>query len=106
MAEPYGVCASPYNLKDGRRQSTAVAYLDPARDRPNLTIVAETMATRVILDGDRACGVEIVSSDGRRRIIKADQVVLAAGVFHSPQLLMLSGTDRRRACPSTESHRW
>lgn len=91
VAEPFGVCASPYNLKDGRRQSTAVAYLEPARSRPNLTILADTAATRVVLNGAQARGVEVACPDGGRRVIAADKVVFAAGVFHSPQLLMLSG---------------
>ncbi|MDH4142638.1 MAG: GMC family oxidoreductase N-terminal domain-containing protein [Chloroflexota bacterium] len=88
---PYGVCASPYNLKDGRRQSTAVAYLEPARQRPNLTIRADTMVTRVLLEDRRAAGVETRSSDGELLQVRAPRVVLAAGVFHSPQVLMLSG---------------
>ena len=58
------MCASPYSLVDGRRQSTTVAYLDPARDRPNLTILADTAVTRVCLDGDRATGVEVRAADG------------------------------------------
>ncbi len=91
VAEPYGVCASPYNLLDGRRQSTAVAYLDPVRSRPNLTIVADTAVTRVDLDGARVRGVEVVEPGGGRRTVRAPRVVLAAGVFHSPQLLLLSG---------------
>lgn len=91
IAEPYGVCASPYNVKDGRRQSSAVAYLDPARGRPNLTVMADTRATRVILDGNRVQGIEVLAKDGSRQVLRAPRVVLAAGVFHSPQLLMLSG---------------
>ncbi len=42
VPEPYGICSSPYNQRDGKRLSTAVAYLDPARGRPNLTIQPET----------------------------------------------------------------
>jgi choline dehydrogenase len=90
VPEPYGICSSPYNQVDGLRQSTAVAYLDPARGRANLTIRAETTVTRLVLDGSRVRGVEVASPDGLQ-LIEADQVVLAAGVFHSPQLLMLSG---------------
>jgi choline dehydrogenase len=92
---PYGVCSSPYNQVDGRRQSTVVAYLDPARSRPNLTIEADTSALRLVLDGDRAIGVEIVGPRGTETI-EAGEVVLAAGVFHSPQLLMLSGVGPER----------
>ena len=87
---PFGVCASPYAIRDDRRQSSAVAYLDPARQRPNLTVLPETTVARVLLDGRRARGVEVVGRDGVRRIA-AGVVVLAAGVYHSPQLLQLSG---------------
>jgi choline dehydrogenase len=88
---PYGVCSSPYNLDEqGRRLSSATAYLDPARDRPNLTVLPGTTVTRLLLDGRRVHGVEILDDGGQRRI-HASQVVLAAGVYHSPQLLMLSG---------------
>jgi choline dehydrogenase len=88
---PFGVCASPYNVHEGRRQSTAVAYLDAARGRPNLTIEAGTTVTRVLVDRGRVSGVELAATNGERRVAHAPEVVLAAGVFHSPQLLMLSG---------------
>jgi choline dehydrogenase len=91
VAEPYGVSASPYAIRNGRRQSTTVAYLDPARDRPNLTIAADTAATRIRVERGRACGIELVTPGGGRRSIDADRIVLAAGVYHSPQLLLLSG---------------
>ena len=95
VPEPHGVCASPYNLVDGRRQSTTVAYLDPARGRDNLSILAETAVTRVLLDGRRVTGVEVRTASGSVQRIAATEVVLAAGVFHSPQLLMLSGIGPR-----------
>jgi choline dehydrogenase len=91
VPEPIGVCASPYNIVDGRRQSTAVAYLEPARTRANLTVRADTTVVRVLLDGGRACGVEIRDAHGVTSTIGARQVVLAAGVFHSPQILLRSG---------------
>jgi choline dehydrogenase len=91
VPEPVGVCASPYNVADGRRQSTAVAYLDPARGRPNLTIRPDTTVVRVLLEGGRACGVEVRDADGGGATIGARQVVVAAGVFHSPQVLIRSG---------------
>lgn len=90
VPEPYGICSSPYNLRDGRRQSTAVAWLDPARGRPNLTILPDSTVTRLVLDGSRVRAVELITPDGTETV-EADEVVLAAGVFHSPQLLMLSG---------------
>ena len=91
VPEPYGVCASPYNLVDGKRQSTSVAYLDPARGRANLTILPDTAVTRVLIDGRRVTGVEVRGADGTQARYDAPEVVLAAGVFHSPQLLLLSG---------------
>lgn len=91
VPEPLGVCASPYNVRDGVRQSTAVAYLEPARDRPNLRIQADTTVTRISLDGPRATGVELSGPDGTARTVRAPRVVVAAGVFHSPQVLLLSG---------------
>lgn len=90
VPDPVGVCASPYNIRDGRRQSTAVAYLDPARSRPNLTVMADTTVARVVVEDGAVRGVEILGDAGRT-VITARDVVLAAGVFHSPQLLQLSG---------------
>ncbi len=90
VANPYGVCASPYNIKDGQRQSTRVAYLDPARGRPNLEIVAEAQVTALTLAGRRVTGVAY-SKDGNLERASADEVILCAGAYHSPQILMLSG---------------
>jgi choline dehydrogenase len=90
VPEPYGICSSPYNQVGGRRQSTVAAWIDPVRDRPNLEIRAETTVTRLVLDGSRVRGVEIATGDGTE-VVEADEVVLSAGAFHSPQLLMLSG---------------
>ncbi|HEU4571822.1 MAG TPA: GMC family oxidoreductase N-terminal domain-containing protein, partial [Candidatus Limnocylindrales bacterium] len=89
--DPYGICSSPYNSRNGRRLSTAVAWLDPARDRPNLTIRPETTVTRLRLDGSRVTGIDLAGPDGESETVAAGSVVLAAGVYHSPQLLMLSG---------------
>lgn len=90
VPEPMGVCASPYAIAAGVRQSTAAAYLDPARGRPNLTVLGDALATRLLLEGTRATGIELVVG-GERRTVRADRVVLAAGTYHSPHLLMLSG---------------
>ena len=75
----------------GRRWSTADAYLKPVHDRPNLTVRANSPATRILLDGQRACGVAYVQA-GAEAIARADaEVILCAGAINSPQLLMLSG---------------
>jgi choline dehydrogenase/4-pyridoxate dehydrogenase len=78
-------------IRNGRRCSGATAYLRPALRRSNLRIEVNALATRVILEGKRAAGVEYVK-DGARSTARADrEVILAGGVINSPQLLMLSG---------------
>lgn len=90
VPNPLGVCPNAFNVKDGKRQSTAVAYLGPARGRPNLTILSEAMVLSLIIDGTRVGGVHY-KKDEKLFVALADQIVLSAGVFHTPQILMLSG---------------
>ncbi len=76
---------------NGRRWSTAVAYLREARRRPNLVILTEALATRVVFEGTRAIGVEVLRG-GERTVHRAGrEVILCAGAIQSPQLLELSG---------------
>ncbi|MBO0701944.1 MAG: GMC family oxidoreductase N-terminal domain-containing protein [Candidatus Dormibacteraeota bacterium] len=78
--------------RDGMRCSTADAYLRPALDRENLTILADRLATRVVLSGTRATGVEVASRGGETEVVGASrEVILSAGAYESPKLLMLSG---------------
>lgn len=77
--------------KDGARCSTAVAYLAPARDRANLTVVTRALARRVLVDGGRAVGVEYARGGRVQRAEAAREVILSGGALNSPQLLMLSG---------------
>ena len=88
--ESYGVGARPLNNVDGVRMSTALAYLDPARHRINLTIKADVTARRVLFQGKRAVGVE-VDSGGEGFTVEGNLILLCAGAIASPQLLMLSG---------------
>jgi choline dehydrogenase len=93
LNHPHGVGygALPFSLRPGgERTSTASAYIDPARSRANLTVIAEATAEEVLFAGCRAIGVVVSGSRGRRRIL-ADEVVLACGAFETPKLLMLSG---------------
>lgn len=89
---PYGICSSPYNSLAGRRLSTAIAWLEPARSRPNLRVQADTTVTRLRFDGagSAVTGVELAAPDGSMSV-EAGTVVLSAGVYHSPQVLQLSG---------------
>ena len=81
--------AVPLTRRDGRRVSAADAYLVPALGRDNLEVRTDASVSRVVLDGRRACGVELVGGE----VIEADHVVLAAGAIHSPALLLRSGID-------------
>ena len=90
VPEPYGVCASPYNIRDGKRQSTVVAYLNQARGRPNLTIIDEATVQALHLAGKKAEGVRY-EKDGQTHTALGGQILLTAGVYGSPQILMLSG---------------
>ena len=82
-----GVGPIPRNIKDGVRQSVLLTYLAAARGRPNLSIRADSLVDRLRLDGERATGV--VLSDGTE--LAAATVVLSAGAYNSPGILMRSG---------------
>ena len=90
IPNPYGVAPVARNSKEGKRQSATVAYLNPARRRSNLTIIDEAQVSSLILNGKSVSGVRY-RKDGRDCTATADKVVLSAGVYHSPQILMLSG---------------
>ena len=77
--------------KDGRRWSTARAFLDPARSRPNLKIETDALATGLILDGTRAVGVRYTRHGQPLEARAGGEVLLAAGAVKSPHLLELSG---------------
>jgi choline dehydrogenase len=76
--------------KDGRRFSAYHAYLEPAMRRHNLEVVTHAHATGLIIDGRRATGVTIRRLGGEQTL-SARSIVLAAGAYASPQLLLLSG---------------
>ena len=82
-----GVGPLPVNAVDGRRMSTALGYLDPARDRANLTIRGDAHVQRVLVRGGAAVGVELVGGE----VIEAGEVIVCAGAYHSPVLLIRSG---------------
>jgi choline dehydrogenase len=84
----------PVNAVGTVRWNTAFGYLDPVRARDNLTILADTLVDRVLLDGDRAIGV--ATTDGE---VRAQTVVLAAGAYGSPGILLRSGVGPERELP-------
>ncbi|WP_299358561.1 choline dehydrogenase [uncultured Paracoccus sp.] len=87
-----GVGYFQLTARNGWRCSAAVAYLNPARKRPNLRIVTRAHVTRVMIEGGRATGVVYREKGGaEQQVFAGAEVVLASGAIGSPQLLMLSG---------------
>ena len=90
-AKQDGIGMTQSTIRGGRRMSTAICYLDPARGRPNLTIQANALTECLLLDGKRCVGVRY-TVDGQQREARANrEVVVSAGSINSPQLLELSG---------------
>ena len=86
-----GLGRSQSNIREGRRHSAATAFLRPAMRRGTVELRVSTPATRVVMEGNRAVGVECVRLGRPETLRAAKEVVLSGGVFNSPQLLMLSG---------------
>ena len=85
--------AGPFQSTTNRRRrwSTAAAYLRPARGRKNLTVATNSLATRVVIDNDRATGVEFIRNGAKETAQARGEVIVCGGVYNSPQLLQLSG---------------
>jgi len=86
-----GISYFHVNQKNGRRWSAARGFLKPALSRANLTLEINAHATRILFEGKRAVGVEILQNGMTRRIHARKEVILSAGAVASPQLLQLSG---------------
>lgn len=97
MVDLNGANVTGFNLQqyfneNGVRVSTAKAFIRPAVERPNLDIWLRTTVTRVIIENDRAVGVQAIDRNGHLSEIRVrKEVIVCAGVINSPQLLMLSG---------------
>jgi choline dehydrogenase len=90
-ARQEGVGRFQLTQRDGRRLSTADAFLHPVRERSNLTVLTHTYALRILFDDSRAVGVEVAHDNDVTQLRAAREVVVSAGAYYSPQLLMLSG---------------
>jgi choline dehydrogenase len=89
--EQDGVGMYQVTQRGGQRASTAVCYLHPVIERPNLEVLTDTLVERVLFEGMRAVGVQ-ASRFGEPRELRAErEVILCGGAYNSPQLLMLSG---------------
>ncbi|MCW5578282.1 MAG: GMC family oxidoreductase N-terminal domain-containing protein, partial [Dokdonella sp.] len=90
-AEHEGAGFYQTTTRNGRRLSSAAAFLAPARGRANLRVETGAQVTRVVIEGGRATGVEFRSGDQIHLARARGEVVLCGGVFNSPQVLQLSG---------------
>jgi choline dehydrogenase len=88
----FGFAIGPVNIEPESRTrwNSAFAYLDPLRNAPNLLIAGETLVDRLTFDGTRVTGVEAIGPEGRVRIA-AERVILAAGAYGTPLILLRSG---------------
>ena len=86
-----GVGYNQLTTRNARRCSAAVAYLRPAMKRPNLRVITQAETDRLLFEGKRAVGVVFGRNGREERLDARREVILSAGAFGSPQLLMVSG---------------
>jgi choline dehydrogenase len=96
-AEQDGISRMESTVWRGRRVSSARAYLDPARGRPNLTIETGALVRRVVVRGGRAIGVDYARGRQALSVAANQEIILAAGAYGSPQALLLSGVGAAEA---------
>lgn len=91
-APPYeGVDFQQHTIRDGRRETSFNAFIEPNRHRNNLTVLGNAQVLRVVMQGNVATGVEIQQNGQRRTIAALREIIVSAGSLNSPHLLMLSG---------------
>ena len=90
LDEDVGAAIAPVNIRNGIRWSTPFAYLDPVRDQDDLTVVGDALVDKINLDRSRAVSVEVVR-EGERATIAVGRVILCAGAYGSPAVLLRSG---------------
>ena len=89
--EPKGVARWQLTQRNGMRCSAADAFLHPAEDRPNLEVRSGVFVERIVFEGDRAVGIDLVANGVRETVTAEREVIVSAGTYQSPVLLMLSG---------------
>ncbi|GGA89781.1 choline dehydrogenase [Neiella marina] len=95
-AEQSGVGFYQVTQEHGARCSTNAAFLQPVLNRPNLTVLTHALSQRLLLQGKQVIGVEFTHHGETKRAVAAREVLMSAGAYQSPQLLMLSGI----GCPN------
>ncbi|MFC1694765.1 GMC family oxidoreductase [Pseudomonadota bacterium] len=89
--EQEGAGLFQFTIRDGKRCSASHAYLKPVRNRPNLSVICNAMASKILFDGKKAIGIEYRQKGELKRVYADKEVILSAGAYNSPKLLMLSG---------------
>lgn len=87
----FGVGYFKVNQKAGFRWNTSKAFLRPAKNRKNLQVITQAQVARLLLEGKRAVGAELLRDSGIRRIKARAEVILSAGAIGTPQIMQLSG---------------
>jgi choline dehydrogenase len=90
-AQQFGSFVYQVTHKNGERCSAAKGYITPNLGRANLALKLQAQSTRILMDGKRACGVQYVQNGATQEVRARREVIVAAGAFGSPQLLMASG---------------
>ncbi|TGR23046.1 MULTISPECIES: GMC family oxidoreductase N-terminal domain-containing protein [unclassified Mesorhizobium] len=91
FGEQEGAGTVQYTIKNGERYSSYRAYIEPVKDRRNLTVETGVKVCRILLEGRVATGVEVIMNGQKRSLQARQEVILSAGAIRSPHLLMLSG---------------
>ena len=89
--EQEGIGHYQVTQRNGERCSAAAAYVHPHLDRPNLTVLTKTRASKLVIENNRANGVIVHGPAGQQHLSARGEIILAGGAFATPQLLMLSG---------------
>ncbi|MCL4139945.1 UNVERIFIED_CONTAM: hypothetical protein GTU68_018393, partial [Idotea baltica] len=90
-AEQEGFGVYQVTQKDGKRHSASRAFLYPVRNRSNLTVLTEAKVAKIHFDGNRATGLTYRRNSSTKRVFATQEIILSAGAYNSPHLLLLSG---------------
>ena len=86
-----GAALGEYLIADGKRISIFRSYTYPYMDRPNLTVLTHALVTRIVIEGAKAVGVEVIHNGKQRRFEVDRELILSLGAIHTPKVLMQSG---------------
>ena len=104
---PEGLSRLDATISNGRRNSSATTFLNPALKRDNIKLQKNILVEKIFLENDRAVGIEVSEKGQKYRIEAEKEIILSAGALNSPQILMLSGigpADHLRNIGSNVSH--